>query len=294
MLKKILVGFAAVTGVLVGIGLLLPGKIHVERSVEINAPAETVFPLIASFREFNRWSPWAKKDPNTTYTFSGPETGVGARMEWKSNDPNVGSGSQEITAVDPGKSQTVALSFGGMEMGKPSATYTLQPNGAKTVVTWTFDEDVGMNVIARYFGLMFDAMIGPDYENGLANLKAIAESTTAPPPVTAAPAPAAATAPATTTAPPPATSPIARLELAQKSGCLACHSVEKKLVGPAWKDVAARYKGKSDARAQLIAKVKQGGKGNWTEVTGGAAMPPYSPRVSDADIEALVDFVLAL
>jgi len=86
----------------------------------------------------------------------------------------------------------------------------------------------------------------------------------------------------------------ADLDLAKKSGCLACHSVEKKIVGPAWKDVAAKYKGDAAAKAALIAKVKAGGKGNWTAVTGGAPMPPYSPRVADADIEKLVDFVLGL
>jgi cytochrome c len=85
----------------------------------------------------------------------------------------------------------------------------------------------------------------------------------------------------------------ADLALAKKSGCLACHSVEKKIVGPAWKDVAARYKGQ-DVKATLVDKIKKGGKGNWTEVTKGAPMPPYSPRVPDADIEKLVDFVLGL
>lgn len=86
----------------------------------------------------------------------------------------------------------------------------------------------------------------------------------------------------------------ADLDLAKKSGCLACHSVDKKVVGPAWKDVAAKYKGNAGAKAALVDKVKKGGKGNWTEVTGGVPMPPYSPRVADADIEKLVDFVLAL
>jgi cytochrome c len=84
------------------------------------------------------------------------------------------------------------------------------------------------------------------------------------------------------------------LELAKKSGCLACHSVEKKVVGPAWKDVAAKYKGDAGAKARLVEKVKKGGKGNWTAVTGGAPMPPYSPRVKDEDIAKLVDFVLGL
>jgi cytochrome c len=86
----------------------------------------------------------------------------------------------------------------------------------------------------------------------------------------------------------------AGLALARKSGCLACHSVEHKVVGPAWRDVAARYRDDDGARARLIAKVKKGGKGNWTDVTGGVPMPPYSPRVADADIETLVDFVLSL
>ena len=83
------------------------------------------------------------------------------------------------------------------------------------------------------------------------------------------------------------------LELAKRSGCLACHAIDKKIVGPGWKDVSKRYKGQ-DAKAQLVKKVKTGGKGNWTEVTKGVPMPPYSPRVTDENIEKLVDFVLAL
>ena len=86
----------------------------------------------------------------------------------------------------------------------------------------------------------------------------------------------------------------ADLELAKKSGCLACHAVDKKVVGPAWKDVAAKYKGNAGAKATLTEKIKKGGKGNWTEVTGGVPMPPYSPRGPDADIEKLVDFVLSM
>ncbi len=84
------------------------------------------------------------------------------------------------------------------------------------------------------------------------------------------------------------------LNLANRSGCLACHQVDKKVVGPAWADVAARYRGDASVRDKLVAKVSAGGKGNWTDVTGGVPMPPYSPRVADADIEKLVDFILSL
>jgi len=82
--------------------------------------------------------------------------------------------------------------------------------------------------------------------------------------------------------------------LAKKSGCTACHAIDRKVVGPAWADVAKRYKGDAGAKAALIAKVKKGGKGNWTEVTKGAPMPPYSPRVSDENIGKLVDFIMGL
>ena len=78
--------------------------------------------------------------------------------------------------------------------------------------------------------------------------------------------------------------------LAQKSGCLACHSVEKKVLGPAYKDVAAKYKGDKTAEARLVAKVKAGGSGVW----GPMPMPPMSPQVKDADITKIVQWVLSL
>lgn len=98
------------------------------------------------------------------------------------------------------------------------------------------------------------------------------------------------------------------LDLAKKSGCLACHAVDHKVVGPAWMDVSKKYKGASEMTATLTdgtvikgppkkvlnEKVHKGGKGNWTAVTHGVPMPPYSPRVSDANIAKLVDFVLGL
>lgn len=78
--------------------------------------------------------------------------------------------------------------------------------------------------------------------------------------------------------------------LAQKSGCLACHSIDKKVLGPAYKDVAAKYKGDKTAEARLVAKVKAGGSGVW----GPMPMPPNSPQVKDADIKTVVEWVLSL
>lgn len=79
-------------------------------------------------------------------------------------------------------------------------------------------------------------------------------------------------------------------KLATKSGCFACHAVEKKVVGPAWHDVAGKYRGDATAEAMLVAKVSKGSKGVW----GSTPMPANAPRVNEADIKALVKFVLSL
>ncbi len=78
--------------------------------------------------------------------------------------------------------------------------------------------------------------------------------------------------------------------LAQKSGCLACHSVDKKVLGPSYKDVAAKYKGDKGAEARLVEKVKKGGSGVW----GPMPMPANSPQVKDEDIKTIVQWVLSL
>ncbi|MBI3285037.1 MAG: c-type cytochrome [Burkholderiales bacterium] len=78
-------------------------------------------------------------------------------------------------------------------------------------------------------------------------------------------------------------------ELAQKNGCIACHSVDKKVLGPAFKDVSKKYKGNADAVAMLSKKIKDGSTGVW----GPIPMPPNGPRVSDADIKVLAEYVLA-
>jgi len=78
--------------------------------------------------------------------------------------------------------------------------------------------------------------------------------------------------------------------LAKESGCLACHSIEQKRVGPAWNDVGAKYKGNAGAKADLVTWVHKGGTGRWKM----GVMPAYSPRVSDENIDKLVDFILSL
>lgn len=75
--------------------------------------------------------------------------------------------------------------------------------------------------------------------------------------------------------------------LAKKYQCLACHQIDKKMVGPAYKDVAKKYKGQAGATANLIEKVKKGGGGVW----GPVPMPPNN-KVPDADVKTLVEWIL--
>ena len=85
------------------------------------------------------------------------------------------------------------------------------------------------------------------------------------------------------------TSVFANPELATKKNCMACHAVDKKLVGPAYKDVAEKYAGQKDAVDKLAQKILKGGSGVW-----GAIPMPANPQVSDAEAKQLVQWVLSL
>lgn len=106
----------------------------------------------------------------------------------------------------------------------------------------------------------------------------------APPPPKAEPGPTT-----TQSAPSTGVNGQAAPDLANKSGCFACHAVDKKVVGPAYRDVAAKYRGQPDAELKLIQKVKNGGRGIWGQVP----MPP-NLQVKDEDIKTLVDWILSL
>lgn len=176
-MRKVLLGlFYGLLGlflVFVAGGYALPGAAHVERAALINAPPEKLFAIVSDLQRSKDWSPWFALDPAMQVTFSGTAgPGVGQKMSWTSTNPQVGAGSQETVEFVPSQKTVTALDFG--EMGKATATMMLAPEGTGTRVTWGFD--TALNSMAeRWFGLMFDRLIGPDYEKGLANLKALAE-----------------------------------------------------------------------------------------------------------------------
>lgn len=169
-LAIVLVGLFAL--LMIG-GMFLPSTAQLERSIVIERPASVIFPLLNSYQRFNEWSPWFDLDPKAAYTYSGPQTGVGASMAWKGDD-KVGTGKQTITASVPDSSLATDLDFG--EMGIAKAEMKLAAEGAATRVTWTFATELGSNPINRYFGLLMDKFVGADYDRGLAKLKKLAET----------------------------------------------------------------------------------------------------------------------
>lgn len=172
ILKRVIIGLVTLVVLVVVIGFLLPRQVHIERSVVINAPQAQLFEALNSFKRFNEFSPWAALDPNTQYTYEGPESGVGAKMSWVSNDPKLGSGTNEILESKAPDFIRTKLNFGGQ---LAEATFRFAPADAATRVTWSFDGDLGNNPIMRYVGLMFDKWIGSDYEKGLARMKQVME-----------------------------------------------------------------------------------------------------------------------
>lgn len=155
------------------IGMILPRDVTVARTTEISAPPGAIFPHLNSMQATAEWSPWLAIDPDNKLTYSGPEAGVGNKLEWASEHPQVGAGSQEITLSQQDERIETALDFG--DMGLAKADFLLEDMGGSTKVTWNLHTDMGAGPIGRWMGLMMDSWVGADYEKGLANLKALVE-----------------------------------------------------------------------------------------------------------------------
>jgi hypothetical protein len=172
-LLRILGGLAVLVLLLVVVAFALPRRYRVERSIVINARPETVFAQFGDLRAWKNWGAWQERDPNMKMTFSDQSSGVGAWSAWES--ASEGNGKMTITHYEPAKHAAYDLEF--PEMGMSSkGSMTLQPAEGGVKVVWADAGDLGMNPMSRWFGLFLDKMIGPDFEHGLAKMKALAEA----------------------------------------------------------------------------------------------------------------------
>jgi hypothetical protein len=169
---------AVVLAIAIAIVLILaatkPSSFSVERAIDIDAPADQIFPLINDFHQWGSWSPWENKDPAMKRSFSGAASGKGAVYGWEGNS-NVGSGRMEILEASAPSKILIKLDFFKPFEGHNTAEFTMLPQGDATHLVWAMRGPAPfMSKLMRVF-MNLDHMIGKDFEVGLANLKKLTE-----------------------------------------------------------------------------------------------------------------------
>ena len=177
---EIIAIIAVVLAIAVAVVLVLaamkPDSFSVRRSAPIQAPAERIFPWINDFQQWTKWSPWEDRDPAMKRSFGGSASGKGAVYAWEGNK-NVGSGRMEILDASSPSKIVIKLDFFKPFEAHNTAEFTFAPerDASTTNVIWVMQGPSSfMSKVMQVF-MNFDAMIGRDFEAGLANLKRLAE-----------------------------------------------------------------------------------------------------------------------
>jgi len=173
ILKKLLLGVAGIIVLVLLAGMFLPNQYSVERSIIIEAEPAEIYPDVVDLRAWQNWGVWFKRDPDMQLDYTGPDRAIGMRSSWKSESE--GNGEMEIIQLEHNKKITYQLYFPEFDMGS-TGVVELVATETGTKVTWRDEGSVGNNPIDRYFVLMMDGMIGPDFEMGLENLKTVVEN----------------------------------------------------------------------------------------------------------------------
>ena len=178
---EIIVVFAVVLVIAIAVVLIVasrkPDRFTVRRTAVVQASAERIFPLVNNFQEWAMWSPWENRDPAMKRSFGGPDSGKGAVYAWDGNR-KVGSGRMEILDASQPSKILIKLDFFKPFEGHNTAEFTFVPerDASATNVIWvTQGPSPFMSKVMQVF-MNIDAMIGRDFEAGLANLKKLAET----------------------------------------------------------------------------------------------------------------------
>jgi len=172
--KKIVIWILAIILVLVLIAYLLPGHYKVVRSVYIKSKPELVYDLTSNFVKWKLWVPWTKAlDSTAVFEMVGKEGQAGTIWRWTGKI--LGNGQMTSTAYIPGQLFSYDLEFNkGKYRSKGKITIEQAADSCK--VSWIDEGDLGINPIARYFGLGMDKMMGPDFQKGMSKLKTVCEA----------------------------------------------------------------------------------------------------------------------
>ena len=179
MLFNICIGLIVLLAIFLIFVATRPSIFTVTRSAVIPAAPQTVFALVNSFHEWDRWSPWAKLDPNCKNSFDGAKSGVGAKFAWDGNR-EVGAGRMEITDSRPDAVIMLDLVFIRPMEGTNLTVFDFEPDGNGTRVTWTMSGPVGF--MGKLFGVLMNCekMVGCQFEKGLNNIRQIVSGNSAP------------------------------------------------------------------------------------------------------------------
>ena len=171
----VLISFVALIGGFAIVVALQPSPFRVARSTTIAAPPATVFAQVNDFHQWEAWSPWAKLDPAAKNSFAGPAAGVGAIFRWVGND-QVGEGSMTILESKPGELVRIRLDFLKPMPGTSTADFTFAPVDGQTTVGWSMYGENNFIGRAMCMFMNMDKMVGGQFEQGLANMKTVAET----------------------------------------------------------------------------------------------------------------------
>ncbi|QDT52499.1 Polyketide cyclase / dehydrase and lipid transport [Caulifigura coniformis] len=162
-------------GVVLAAASTKPAIFRVERSIVVNAPPEKITPHLTDLRKWTSWSPWEKVDPDMKREYSGAESGVGAKYAWDGDD-NIGAGKLEVAEVAPEKVRFQLDFLRPMECSN-SVEFLMAPEGDGTKLTWVMaGENTFMGKVAQVF-IDVEEMCGSQFNEGLRNLKGLAEAT---------------------------------------------------------------------------------------------------------------------
>jgi len=179
MIKKLLFVLLGIIALILVVAAFLPGSYTVERSVEIAKPPEVVYPLVADYNNWLKWSPWPKMDPDAKQTVTGTAGAAGHSWSWEGEKSGVGS--MTLAQVEENRSVQSKLVFKKPMNSEADDYILLEPTPTGTKVTWRNTGNLPYPV-GRFFGLGVEGMLGPQFEEGLAGVKSIAESIEEPPP----------------------------------------------------------------------------------------------------------------
>ena len=177
-LLEILISMAIVAVLFVLVALFLPSSRTITEKIETNRRQAIVFDTLNSFRRFDDWNPLALRDPGLKVSLSGPEAGVGARVDYESAEKSLGKGSWEIVESDP--DSRVLVKLDNKDRGSDKRMeFTLKPTGRggrNIEITQKYSVDYGWNLLGRYAGLYVRGHVGEDMKLGLAKLSAMLAS----------------------------------------------------------------------------------------------------------------------